>query len=85
VDGEQVPTPPTGEHELIVMVEVGGFAQVSPAEMVLVTVVASQLPQVDDPPETPPTSLVLVPPPYPHVAAVVSRACRGLALPEMLD
>jgi hypothetical protein len=74
VDGEQVPTPPTGEHELIVMVEADGFVQVSTAEMVLVTVVASQTPQVEDPPETPPTSLVLVLPPYPHVAAVVSRA-----------
>jgi hypothetical protein len=28
-DGEQVATPPTGEHELIVTVEAGNVAQVS--------------------------------------------------------
>lgn len=73
VDGEQVPTPPTGEHELIVIVEAARVAQVWPAERVVVMVVASQLPQVEDPPETPPTSLALVLPPYPQVEAVVSR------------
>lgn len=29
-DGEQVPTPPTGEHELIVTVDAGNVAQVPP-------------------------------------------------------
>lgn len=73
VDGEQVPTPPTGEHERIVIVDAGDAAQVSPLDTVFVTVAASQLPHVEDPPETPPTSLVLVLPPYPQVVAVGSR------------
>lgn len=79
VDGEQVSTPATGEQELIVIVEAGDAAQVSPPDMVSVTVVVSQLPNVEDPPETAPTSLVLVPPPYPQVVAVVSRTRSGLA------
>jgi hypothetical protein len=63
MDGEQVPPPPTGEQELIVIVEAGDIAQVSPAETFLVMVLASHLPQVEDPPETPPTSLELGLPP----------------------
>ena len=41
-DGEQVPTPPTGEHELIVTVEADNVAQVSPL-IVSVMVLASKL------------------------------------------
>jgi hypothetical protein len=44
MDGEQVSTPPTGEHELIVTVEAGNVAQVSPL-IVSVTVLASKLPE----------------------------------------
>jgi hypothetical protein len=41
-DGEQAPSPPTGEHELIVTVEAGNVAQVSPL-IVSVMVLASKL------------------------------------------
>ena len=53
MDGEQVPTPPPLVHELIVTV----------FDTVIVLPVASQLPQVEDPPETPPTSLLVLEPP----------------------
>jgi hypothetical protein len=41
VDGEQVSTPATGEQELIVIVEAGDAAQVSPPDTVFVMVLAS--------------------------------------------
>lgn len=41
-DGEQVSTPPTGEHEPIVTVDAGNVAQVSPL-IVSVMVLASKL------------------------------------------
>ena len=53
VEGEQVPTPPTLVHELIVTI----------LDIVTVLAVVSQLVPVEDPPETPPTLVLLVTPP----------------------
>ena len=64
VEGEQVAIPPALVHELIVIVDPGNVSQVCSIlfDIVIVLVVASQLPQVEGPPVPPPSTLLLAPP-----------------------